>query len=70
MRDHCKKPRVGDRMKLYGSELINAGILILIIAAAFGIIFLILHIVFSLRLKRILEAEYGKEKKEEGSINE
>lgn len=55
-------------MNIYGNELINIGIILIIAAAVLGIIFFGVHIVLSSKLKNALEKEYGREKMDGGKI--
>lgn len=50
-------------MDIYGDKLIDMGIVLLLAAAVLGAVFFGIHAVLSSRLRKILEKEYGKEKK-------
>ncbi|MCM1578606.1 MAG: hypothetical protein NC078_07415 [Ruminococcus sp.] len=49
-------------MKLYGSELVTIGIILITAAFVYGVISLCIHLALSSRLKKKLEKEYGSEK--------
>lgn len=49
-------------MNIYGNELINIGAFLIIAAAFLGAFFWGVHVALSLKLKKALEKEYGKEK--------
>lgn len=51
------------KMDIYGDKLIDMGIVLLLAAAVLGAVFFGIHAVLSSRLRKILEKEYGKEKK-------
>lgn len=54
---------LGDgKMNIYGNELINIGIILIIAAAVLGIISFGIHMALSSKLKKVLEKEYGREK--------
>lgn len=50
-------------MKLYGEELFKAGILLMIVTAAFIAVFACIYMIKLSRLKKQMEREYGSKNK-------